>query len=70
MLPIKWPTFEEWLGAVDAILRARLGGLAHDALPEQNWRAAFESGNTPTEAVNDALSGAYMGDIDAVGEDD
>jgi hypothetical protein len=50
--------FESWLEAVDKAFQ-RITGLDRDTWPDQDYWSMFECGNTPMEAVIDAIENEY-----------
>ena len=63
----KMTEFESWLEAVDRMF-VKITGLDRDTWPDQDYWNMFESGNTPMEAVIDAIESEYgIEGLDAFG---
>jgi hypothetical protein len=52
------PTFDQWMRAVNAIVRRRLGVNASD-LADRDWRQDWRDELTPAEAVAEAIDSEF-----------
>lgn len=48
-------TFEQWKEKLDELVAFRIGGLTTDDLPDMPYRAMYDQGMAPDEALDDLL---------------
>jgi hypothetical protein len=57
-ISVRYPTFEEYMRAVDAAIASKVGGMDSNDLPDYCYRDAYDDGEGPASVARKAIRAA------------